>query len=104
MAWSHSYTARPEHWLADDRGVMFIGSHDGYARRGGDAIHRRLVWFRPEGYVIVYDEFECEREHEVELNFQFAPGDLCVIAPGLAAYQSAAPTHSDLLTDGNVRF
>ena len=78
MAWSHSYRANPEQWSADPSLRVFVGSHDGYTRRGGDTIHRRLVWLRPGGYVIVYDEFECRREHDVELNFQFAPGQLDV--------------------------
>jgi hypothetical protein len=39
--------------------------------------------------VIVYDEFECRREHDVELNFQFAPGQLDV-------------TTSNACFDGNV--
>lgn len=86
MAWAHSYVAREELWQAHKEGGAFIGSHDGYTRRGGDTVHRRLVWLRPAGYLVVYDEFECRREHDVELAFQFAPGELRNVRPGLAVF------------------
>jgi hypothetical protein len=86
MAWAHSYEARPELWSDDSRGAAFMGSHDGYIRRGGDTVHRRLVWLRPEGYLVVYDEFDCRREHDLELTFQFAPGELRAIEPGVVSH------------------
>jgi uncharacterized heparinase superfamily protein len=88
MAWSYSYTATPELWWTQQQEAAFMGSHDGYTRRGGDTVHRRLVWLR-DNYVVVYDEFESAREHDVELNFQFAPGSLKLNAqgtPGTARY------------------
>jgi hypothetical protein len=90
MAWAHSYVARPELWSADRAIAAFMGSHDGYTRRGGDTIHRRVVWLRPGGYVIVYDEFECNREHGLQLHFQFAPGELSLMPPGSASYGDVA--------------
>jgi hypothetical protein len=86
MAWSHSYTARPEQWTVRAHEAAFMGSHDGYTRRGGDTIHRRLVWLRPQGYVVIYDEFDSAGEHDVELNFQFAPGTLELVGPDTARY------------------
>lgn len=88
MAWSYSYRVTQEHWMATADQAAIIASHDGYTRCGGDTIHRRLVWLRPGGYVIVYDEFECRREHDLELNFQFAPGDLHIVYPWLATFNN----------------
>jgi hypothetical protein len=88
MAWSHSYTAHSELWWTQEHEAAFMGSHDGYMRRGGDTIHRRLVWLRPEGYAVVYDEFESSSEHEIELNFQFAPGSLELVRPGIAQFDT----------------
>ena len=88
MRWSHSYTPRTELWWAQPGEAAFMGSHDGYRRRGGDTIHRRLVWLRPEGYLVIYDEFESASDHDIELNFQFAPGSLEVVKPGIARYGS----------------
>jgi hypothetical protein len=109
MAWSYSYIARPELWWSQETEAAFMGSHDGYTRRGGDTIHRRLVWLRPQGYAIVYDEFESASEHDVELNFQFAPGALDLVSTGLArfasdvhvAWSGSVPLHSAVAQGGS---
>jgi hypothetical protein len=85
MAWSHSYTPRPELVFTEDR-LAFMGSHDGFTRREGDAVHRRLVWLHPGAYLIIYDELECRRDHDLELAFQFAPGDLFLEGNDRASY------------------
>jgi hypothetical protein len=76
MAWSHSYRAKVEGRMADGRQSWAIGSHDGYARGVDGVTHRRAVWRRPEGYLLICDEFVGHGEHEIEVNFQFAPGTL----------------------------
>ncbi len=109
MAWSYSYTARPELWWTPQGEAAFMGSHDGYTRRGGDTVHRRLVWLRPEGYVIVYDEFESASKHDVELNLQFAPGPLVLLRAGLArfgsdvhvAWSGSQPLHATVAEGGS---
>jgi Heparinase II/III N-terminus/Heparinase II/III-like protein len=75
MSWSDAYLAHVEDWhpAADQAYVM--GSHDGYARQANGVIHRRLAWLRPDSYVILWDEVVGEGEHELELRFQFAPGN-----------------------------
>ena len=77
MAWSHSYRAAVEGQMSDHRQAWVCGSHDGYARDG--VIHRRTVWRRPGGYVLVHDEFVGRGTHEIEVNYQFAPGELAGI-------------------------
>jgi hypothetical protein len=74
MSWCEVPTPSVHGWSADDEGAWVIGSHDGYAQRFG-VVHRRTVWLRPGGYVVLFDEFlgDGVREHEVELNFQLAP-------------------------------
>jgi hypothetical protein len=76
MAWSHSYRAKVESRMADARQSWAIGSHDGYARSANGVTHRRAVWRRPEGYFLIYDEFVGDGDHEIEINYQFAPGTL----------------------------
>jgi uncharacterized heparinase superfamily protein len=90
MAWSYSYRVAQEHWMARPNEAVAMASHDGYTRRGGDTVHRRLVWLRPGSYVVIYDEFECGREHEVELNFQFAPGELALNGQSAAVFNDDA--------------
>jgi hypothetical protein len=79
MAWSYSYRVAQEWWSSAAGEAAVMASHDGYTRRGGDTAHRRLVWLRPDHYVVVYDEFDCGREHDLELNYQFAPGELRLV-------------------------
>lgn len=76
MAWSHSYRAKVEGRLADGRQSWTVGSHDGYARGSMGVTHRRAVWLRPEGYLLIFDEFVGRGQHEIEVNYQFAPGTL----------------------------
>jgi hypothetical protein len=76
MAWSHSYRARVEGRLAATDQNWVVGSHDGYARGPNGVTHRRVVWRRQRGYIVIYDEFEGSGVHEIEVNFQFAPGSL----------------------------
>jgi hypothetical protein len=76
MAWSHGYRARIEAtWTGTDQSWT-IGSHDGYARGPLGVTHRRAVWMRPGGYLLVYDEFTGRGEHTLEVNYQFAEGVL----------------------------
>jgi hypothetical protein len=74
MAWSNSYRARPEGWRVDGGDAWAVGAHDGYDRGPDGVTHRRAVWLRDRGYVILCDEFVGHGEHDIEINFQFAPG------------------------------
>lgn len=73
MAWSHSYRALLEDWCGDAGESWGVGSHDGYARGPDGVTHRRAVCLRP-GYVVILDEFVGHGSHELEVNYQFAPG------------------------------
>jgi hypothetical protein len=74
MAWSHTPRFSQEHFVADGAGSRVTGSHDGYARGPRGVLHRRTVWARPAGYVVIYDEFVGAGDHALELNFQLPPG------------------------------
>ena len=84
MAWSHSYRATIEGQRIDEREAWISGSHDGYARGPEGVTHRRTVWRRPGGYVLIHDEFAGSGAHEIEVNFQFAPGE---VVPGEAGVE-----------------
>jgi hypothetical protein len=76
MAWSHSYRATIESFTAPASGASAVGSHDGYSRGAAPVTHRRAVWLRPGGYLLIYDQFSGTGDHTIELNYQFAPGTL----------------------------
>lgn len=74
MAWSHSYRAYPEGWHTGSHEAWAVGAHDGYDRHSDGITHRRAVWLRDGGYIVVCDEFVGAGVHDIEVNFQFAPG------------------------------
>jgi hypothetical protein len=86
MAWSHSYRARLEGWSPDGGLAWAAGSHDGYARGPNGVVHRRTVWLRPGHIALTLDEFEGSGEHDLEVNFQFAPGPLSTCADGAVLF------------------
>jgi hypothetical protein len=52
------------------------------------------VWRRPGGYILIHDEFVGNGSHEIEVNFQFAPGHLAEV-PGASG---------GAVTEGRVDF
>jgi len=82
MAWTRTYTPVSEGWSALGKRAWARGSHDGFARGAGGVVHRRTVWLRPDGYVVLYDEIVGSGDHLVQANFQFAPGSLLLDQTG----------------------
>jgi hypothetical protein len=87
MAWSHSYRPSIEDSFRDERQAWTLGSHDGFARGANGVTHRRAVWRRPGGYVTICDEFTGAGRHELEVNWQFAPGRLRLEGDAQAVYE-----------------
>ena len=76
MAWADVFEPRLEAWLPDKDGGAVGGSHDGYARDAAGVIHRRAVWLSSAGYCIICDQFTGTGSHDLEINYQFAPGSV----------------------------
>jgi hypothetical protein len=74
MAWTHAPRATLEAVRVAGAGGWAVGTHDGYARSGIGVIHRRAVWLRPGGYLIVFDELIGAGEHVFEASFLGPPG------------------------------
>jgi hypothetical protein len=94
MAWSHSYRAKAEEWCTANGDAWAVGAHDGYDRAADGVTHRRAAWLRAGGYVIICDEFVGHGAHDLEVNFQFAPGASLTRAEGTAvSYGDVAALH-----------
>jgi hypothetical protein len=89
MAWSHSYRAMPEGWNAEGHRAWVVGAHDGFARGANGVVHRRAVWLQPDSYLLIYDEFVGSGEHELTVNYQFAPGTLALLGNDEALFDGA---------------
>ncbi len=93
MAWAQTYAATIEGFQFDRSQGWAVGSHDGYRRlERGPVRHRRAVWVRERGYVVICDFLEGAGQHDVELGFQFAPGRLRVSDNG-ASFEDRANLH-----------
>ena len=90
MAWSHSYRPSVDGHAADDRQAWVVGSHDGYNRGPDGVTHVRTVWRRPGGYILIRDDFNGAGSHEVEVNYQFAPGELRLSGASRALFDDFA--------------
>jgi hypothetical protein len=73
MAWCACPRHRLELWRVDADGTCVVGSHDGYARAPSGIVHRRTVWLRPGGYLLIHDELSGSGQHRIDLHFQLPP-------------------------------
>ena len=103
MAWSHSYRASQEGWHVGDDGCWAVGAHDGYARGPEGVTHRRTVWLRPDGCLVIHDEFDGDDWHDLEINFQFAPGTLEPVRGGGALFDGVVDIAWSEATDWKMR-
>ena len=86
MAWTNTYEPHLEASAPDDSIGWARGSHDGYADGGNGIVHRRTVWLRPGGYIVIFDEITGRPGHVARANFQFAPGSLALESPDCALF------------------
>jgi hypothetical protein len=70
MSWSSVPTVTLDGFRSDSSGAWAVASHDGYVRSSA-VRHRRTVWLRPHGYLIIYDELIGRGDHIAEVIFQF---------------------------------
>lgn len=108
MAWTEVPRHRLEHVEAfEDHGCV-VGSHDGFLKSTG-VRHRRYVWYRRDGgYVVLFDDFEGEGEHDLEVNFHLAPleatfdGNGLVVGDTVGMHWAASfPLTSTIAIGGN---
>jgi hypothetical protein len=74
MTWTRIPRVAVEGMAVDGSHGWARASHDGYVRLTEGITHRRTVWLRPDGYVVLYDELFGRGSHSIEIVFQFSPG------------------------------
>jgi hypothetical protein len=93
MAWAYTYAATLEGHRLEEPSPWAIASHDGYRLLpGGPVRHRRGVWLRERGYVVVCDVIDGTGSHDVEVIYQFAPGRLAA-GPATATFDDRTTLH-----------
>jgi hypothetical protein len=91
MAWCRTYRASIEESHSGPGGSYVRGSHDGYRRAlGGGVLHRRTVWLRPGGYLLIADHLTGSGAHVAEWTFQFAPGTALLDGGNKVAFEGRA--------------
>jgi len=82
FSWTHIPSTRVENWIMGKSFSYFVGSHNGYARLADPVVHRRHVLKIAGGVWLVRDIALGRTEHELEIQWHFAP-DLEVRRVGL---------------------
>ena len=82
MSWSRVPTVSLDGFHSDSSGSWAAASHDGYARSATGVRHRRTVWLRPTGYLVIYDELVGRGEHTAEIIFQLHQERTAVLDAG----------------------
>jgi hypothetical protein len=83
FSWTHIPATQAGNWIVGKSFTYFVGSHNGYERLADPVLHRRHVLKIAGGVWLVRDVALGRAEHEVEIQWHFAP-DLEVrsVAPG----------------------
>lgn len=69
-------------WQSDDRNDVLVVENGSYP----DMVHRRTVWFVERTFFVILDEAIGNAKGQLDLHFQFAPGDVTFDKNGARAY------------------
>jgi len=73
FSWTHIPSTQVENWIVGKSFTYFVGSHNGYARLVDPVVHRRHVLKIAGGVWLVRDIALGRAEHELEIQWHFAP-------------------------------
>ena len=76
FGWRRQPRVRLREWHSTPDFDFVDAEHDGYASLADPVTHRRRVIFVKPGYWIVVDDLAGKARHQIDLRFQFAPGDV----------------------------
>jgi uncharacterized heparinase superfamily protein len=76
FGWRRQPRVRLREWHSTPDFDFVDAEHDGYASLADPVTHRRRVIFVKPGYWIVVDDLAGKARHQIDLTFQFAPGDV----------------------------
>ena len=76
FGWRRQPRARLREWHSTPDFDFVDAEHDGYAALPDPVTHRRRVIFVKPGYWIVVDDLSGRSRHQIDVTFQFAPGDI----------------------------
>ena len=89
FSWRDRPTAQLRHWSATPAFDYADAEHHAYRRLKDPVSHRRRVLFVKPEYWVVVDDLTAADVHEIELLFQFAPGELRLGKDGWAVSADA---------------
>ena len=89
FSWRDRPTAQLRHWAATPHFDYADAEHHAYRRLKDPVTHRRRVLFVKPDYWIVVDDLTAADVHEIDLLFQFAPGQLRLGKDGWAVNADA---------------
>ncbi len=82
FSWRERPTAQLRHWFSTPAFDYADAEHHAYRRLKDQVTHRRRVLFVKPRYWVVVDDLQGADVHQIDLMFQFAPGDLSIGSDG----------------------
>ena len=76
--------ANVDRWITGDAFDFFAGSHSGYGRLASPVTHRRHIFYLKPHFWLVRDVLEGRGAHQVDVNWNFAPGAFSTIRDGVS--------------------
>jgi len=73
FAWADYPDTRAEVWVTGKSFDLFMGSHNGYQRLDGNAMHRRWVFSLKSRFWLVRDVVEGNGQHQLDIFWRLAP-------------------------------
>ena len=75
--------ANVDRWITGEAFDFFAGSHAGYGRLVSPVTHRRYIFYLKSHFWLVRDVLEGSGAHQVDINWNFAPGSFSPIRDGV---------------------
>ncbi len=96
FGWKSIPEVKCERWIEGEGFSLFSGSHTGYLRHADPVLHRRQIFCLHDRFWWFRDVLEGKKEHQIEINWHFAP-DVSIERVGNAFLAKSANSRLALL-------
>jgi hypothetical protein len=81
--WHGLAHGKADRWITGESFDLFVGSHEGYKRLASPVLHQRHVFYLKPHFWLVRDVLTGVSAHQIDICWNFAPGDLFRLPGGV---------------------